>query len=241
MGNCWNKQAINDPRKDCEGTSLRPSNLPLPPLPLSSLPCPRFDLNGQWVWGYCTDVYDGDTCTMNVRLTFGDFEFKVRLAHLDSPEMKIPRGSSKACNGDEKVGQSTPKSKSKSKSKPRSSPATPEALEIQAHSKTCKQILSNWILHKYCVLNTQSWDKYGRLLAEIYVCPSETGYSVSCVEEDARPNPSTLLNVNQWMLQHTSCVPYEGGTKIEWAAENLRVRPYAAEYNAEFQRIRQSS
>ena len=55
-----------------------------------------------------------------------------------------------------------------------------------------KEALSNKILHKYVQLKNIKYDKYGRLLADVY-------YKGTCM--------------NQWMLDNRYGVTYDGGTK----------------------------
>jgi endonuclease YncB( thermonuclease family) len=63
-----------------------------------------------------------------------------------------------------------------------------------------RDALSKLIYHKIIRLKNVEYEKYGRLLADVYL--SGTGPSV-----------------NQWMLDEKYAVPYDGGTKIiptEW-------------------------
>jgi endonuclease YncB( thermonuclease family) len=63
-----------------------------------------------------------------------------------------------------------------------------------------RDALSKMILNKIVTLKNLSTEKYGRLLAEVYL-------------DD--------LHLNAWMLEHNYAVPYDGGTKIrpaEWDA-----------------------
>ena len=61
-----------------------------------------------------------------------------------------------------------------------------------------RDALSKMILNKIVTLKNLSTEKYGRLLAEVYL-------------DD--------LHLNAWMLEHNYAVPYDGGTKVrpaEW-------------------------
>jgi|LauGreSuBDMM15SN_2_FD.fasta_scaffold05102_3 endonuclease YncB( thermonuclease family) len=63
-----------------------------------------------------------------------------------------------------------------------------------------RDALSKMILNKIVTLKNLSTEKYGRLLAEVYL-------------DD--------LHLNAWMLEHNYAVPYDGGTKhrpAEWDA-----------------------
>lgn len=74
-----------------------------------------------------------------------------------------------------------------------------DAPEIKSKSKEesicaelAKQALTDLILHKTVILKNQQTEKYGRLLADVYV---------------------ENLHVNQWLLNNWYAVPYDGKTK----------------------------
>ena len=60
-------------------------------------------------------------------------------------------------------------------------------------AKVAKNALSEKILHKYVVLKNVSTEKYGRILADVYLGD---------------------LHLNKWMLDNRYAVSYDGGTKI---------------------------
>jgi len=60
-------------------------------------------------------------------------------------------------------------------------------------AKVAKNALSEKILHKYVVLKNVSTEKYGRLLADVYLGD---------------------LHLNKWMLDNRYAVSYDGGTKF---------------------------
>jgi endonuclease YncB( thermonuclease family) len=59
-----------------------------------------------------------------------------------------------------------------------------------------RDALSHLIYHKVVVLKNVEYEKYGRLLADIYLVGQET-----------------TPTINQWMLDQKYAVPYDGGTK----------------------------
>ncbi len=59
-----------------------------------------------------------------------------------------------------------------------------------------RDALCHLIYHKIVVLKNIEYEKYGRLLADIYLLGQET-------------KPS----INQWMLDEKYAIPYDGGTK----------------------------
>jgi endonuclease YncB( thermonuclease family) len=64
-------------------------------LELLKEPCPPFSLFGQFYIGYCIDVYDGDTCTVNIHSITGNNQWKIRMLGYDSPERKTKNANEK--------------------------------------------------------------------------------------------------------------------------------------------------
>ncbi len=82
-------------------------------------------------------------------------------------------------------GLDTPEIKSKS--------STEKMLAVNA-----REALSNLILHKIVKLENMTTEKYGRLLADVYLGE---------------------LNVNQWLIDNKFAIAYDGGSKCrpkEW-------------------------
>jgi len=158
---------------------LNPSTVPIDSLQSKHEP---LSLDGKICLGFCTQAYDGDTCTINIRSEFGDHQWKVRITGYDAPEMKTKNATEKK------------------------------------HAIACRNMLLELIGEKYVIVSCGIFEKYGRLLGNIYIRYSiNTNESVStqsCERGDVH-NLSALLNVNEWMLQNTSCVPYDGGQKKE--------------------------
>lgn len=75
---------------------------------------------------------------------------------------------------------------------------TPEIKSRNATEKNAavaaQSALSELVLNKTVVLDKVSYEKYGRLLADVF---TENGVSVG-----------------QWMLHNRYAVPYDGGTKV---------------------------
>jgi endonuclease YncB( thermonuclease family) len=109
--------------------------------------------------GKVIKVYDGDTITIAAKLPnteYPVYRFRVRLAGIDSPEIKGKTES-----------------------------------EIKlAHES--RDALHNLIFGKYVVLKNTSIEKYGRILADIFV---------------------NDIHINDWMLKNNYAIPYDGGTK----------------------------
>lgn len=135
------------------------------------LKAPLFSLKGQvYHEVFVTDVYDGDTITVAFQLcpTIGIRRFKVRLNGIDTPELKPPKAM--------------------------------EAALRKRHidrAKEARDVVRNLILHQYVTLYTDDFDKYGRVLAKVYV-------------NDDVPD------LSRWMLKNGYALPYDGKTKLEF-------------------------
>ncbi len=107
-------------------------------------------------YGKVIKVYDGDTITIATKINKIKYKFSVRLAGIDSPEIK---GKSK-------------------------------------HEKECAIIsrdeLSKLIMNKMVRLENLSTEKYGRVLADVYI---------------------GSIHVNKFMLDNNYAIPYDGKTK----------------------------
>jgi endonuclease YncB( thermonuclease family) len=112
--------------------------------------------------GYVIKVYDGDTITIASKLPFDNspiYRFSVRLAGIDTPEIK----------------GKTEKEKN---------------MAIDAKNK-----LELMIINKYVLLKNITTEKYGRILADVYL-------------ED--------IHINKLMIDQNLAVKYDGGKKPKW-------------------------
>ncbi len=134
---------------------------------------------------YCVRVIDADTAVFNVRTKLGVFEFHVRLAHLDSPELKSPepehRRHARACK------------------------ALVEHLIV---GKYC--VLRAGSLDKYGRLLGELYLP-GRVDSRVMALHSATDLHVSSAA--VRHDDPTLVSLNALLLAQTPCVPYEGKAK----------------------------
>lgn len=87
------------------------------------------------------DVYDGDTIVVAMEVFNKVFAFRVRLAHVNTPEM-------------------------------RPSLNAPDRDSIVARAKLARDFLAKHVMGKIVWLNILGYEKYGRLLAELFI--SET-------------------------------------------------------------------
>ena len=67
---------------------------------------------------------------------------------------------------------------------------------------TAKNALEKLILHKYVILKNTNTEKYGRILADVYLERAD----------DRRKNCENL-HINKWLLDNKLVVPYNGKTK----------------------------
>jgi endonuclease YncB( thermonuclease family) len=114
--------------------------------------------------GIVIKVYDGDTITVASKLPYSEsplYRFQVRLAGIDSPEMK---GNTE---------------------------------EEKTAAKLAQQALESLILNKKVYLEDRTTEKYGRILANVYL------------DTDNKQK----INVNKWMLDNGYAIPYDGKTK----------------------------
>ncbi len=148
-----------------------------------------FDLKGSVYSAKVVDVYDGDTCTVVFRLNNDFTKFKVRCLGYDTPEMKPPKDSE---NRDKLIDMAI-KSRNYFVSR-----VTNCQIDISKHytKKELKNLInSNTKLIK---VKSHGWDKYGRLLGEIYIGKT---------------------NLNNEMVEKNYGYSYDGGTKETFSVE----------------------
>jgi len=136
-----------------------------------------FSLGGERHLAVVTDVYDGDTLRVKFRRRGDIVQFKVRMLGYDSPEIRPPRKQfcAEACR----------------------------KREIAA-GVVARNRIAALVLGKLVWVECGGWDKYGRLLAKLYLCTArKTLCGMLCVGE----------NVNQWMVSSGLGVPYGGGAR----------------------------
>lgn len=134
---------------------------------------PLLNFNGKELECYVVDVYDGDTITIVTKLkgynlmmdnnTNDLVKFKVRMYGYDSPEMK-----------------------------PSKQIPEEERIKIKENANNAKKALWQKTNSKILMLKCREFDKYGRLLGELY---------------DGNEN------INSWMIENGHGYEYYGGTK----------------------------
>jgi endonuclease YncB( thermonuclease family) len=117
--------------------------------------------------GIVVDVYDGDTFTLASRLPGQQtvYQFQVRVAHVDCPEMR-----------------------------------TKDPMEKEVALKA-KAFVQRLVLHQWVRLRNVRYDKYGRLLAEVWLMATD------------HPATEAVVSLHSLLLRERLAVPYEGDTK----------------------------
>jgi micrococcal nuclease len=140
----------------------------------SSLETNEFNFKGQIKIAKVVSLYDGDTCKMTLFLE----EELINVSNTIKPYRMTVRLN----------GLDAPEIKGSSD-------------EEKKYAQVSKHLLSELILGKLVKIVCGDFDKYGRLLAEIYVLDIETNKEI---------------NVNEWMVKNGFCKRYDGGTKSEF-------------------------
>ena len=128
---------------------------------------PLLSLEGYYSVAKVVSVYDGDTCRVVIPFKGEFYKWNVRLDGYDTPEMRPSR------------------------SKPN------RDAEIAA-AKAAKKYLISLVMespNQIVYIKCKDFDKYGRLLASIYIHPEDN------------------VSVNEMMVQNGHGYNYDGGTK----------------------------
>lgn len=154
-------------------------------------------LDGDVCLGYCVKVYDGDTCTLNLLTKFGFHKWNIRMVGYDAPELKT------------------------------------HDVEEKTHAIAAREMLKELIFGKFVIVHCEKFEKFGRLLGTVMAYSPTYVSSIkdkqnqepcevkteSCVSvSDYEKDPTKFININEWMVKSTSCIPYDGGkkSKIEY-------------------------
>ena len=83
-------------------------------------------------------------------------------------------------------------------------------------AEIARNALSEKILYKMVLLENIDTEKYGRILADVFLA------------DDKEKVES--ISISKWMLQNGYAIPYNGGTKVrpkEWASESESIKDLA--------------
>jgi endonuclease YncB( thermonuclease family) len=126
--------------------------------------CTPFTFKGKTLKGYVLDCYDGDTITCSIFIMDNYYSFKVRLYGIDTPEIK----QSSSLPDEQRKKNKTDAIKSKN------------------------FVIEN-VLNEFVTLECFEYDKYGRILANVYFGNNQL--------------------LNQLLIDNGLAVAYFGGTK----------------------------
>jgi endonuclease YncB( thermonuclease family) len=145
-----------------------------------SINTPEFSLNGFCTTGRLVDIVDGDSLTIILPLFNNFYKYHVRLCGIDTCEMKSKNKENKdlaikARNTLLELVVDTPKS--------------------PLLKKDIQEILDKNIIIVF--VECFDFDKYGRLLANVYIKKDEL-----------------KINLSEYLLQHKLAYKYTGDTKL---------------------------
>lgn len=122
---------------------------------------PEFSLKGQEMWARVVSVYDGDTMTVILPMAGSVYKYSLRMNGIDTCEIKskLEENKRKAIQARNTV----------------LSWVMPTA-SIQATEAYAKKDIEEMLLKDIHLvyIRCDSFDKYGRLLADVYASPSDT-------------------------------------------------------------------
>jgi len=144
---------------------------------------PFFTLDGQIFQSKIVDIYDGDTCSIVIKLDGKYLKFKLRCLGYDSPEIKPP------LNTEDRIQLIDLAIKSRNYFISRVTNCDIDLLKHYSKKEIKELIMNNT---KLVTLKTHGWDKYGRLLGEIFI---------------------DGININNEMVEKKYAYKYDGGTK----------------------------
>ena len=144
---------------------------------------PHFSLNGQKLWGRVVNVYDGDTLTIVLSVFNGIYKFSVRMNGIDTCEVKSKNDKNKelACFARSRLLS---------------------LITCKDVSETCvlndRKKINNFLNKStyFVWVECLEFDKYGRLLANIYI------------DDNSKESFSSIL------LNEKLAYEYKGDTKL---------------------------
>jgi endonuclease YncB( thermonuclease family) len=155
----------------------------------------EFSMNGKNMWGKVVYVYDGDTVHIVFKIDKELVKFNCRLSGIDSPEI-APKNISDVKLKKEKE-LSAIKSRNYLISKVVIIPLEKERMNKNEIKAICaKSTNLVWV-------KCYDFDKYGRLLIELY------------------DNPNSSKSFNQDMIEKKYALGYDGGTKKEFSESDF--------------------
>lgn len=131
------------------------------------------------------DIYDGDTITVSILHHKTNFEYNIRFARIDTPELKYKGLNKKTENNDD--------------------PEIKKLKELRAQGQKARDRLIYLISecpNNIVYVDCKGKEKYGRILAEVYPAIASCS-GVTCGEK----------SFNQILLDEKLAKPYDGGNR----------------------------
>ena len=154
---------------------------------------PLFSLDQQNKICKVVDVYDADTCKIIFQLDGKIVKYNCRLYGIDTPEMR-PRRNNPNRDAEKKAAI-------KARNRLISLISN---IEIDIEKKYSKRLIKKLLEsnNKIIISKCKTFDKYGRLLVELYLCNEE----YQCES----------ISVNQMLINENYAKAYFGGTKTKF-------------------------
>jgi hypothetical protein len=155
----------------------------------------EFSLDGKNMWGKVVYVYDGDTVHIVFKIDNELVKFNCRLSGIDSPEIAPKNISDVKVKKEEEL--SAIKCRNYLISRVILIPVEKETMNKNEVKAICAK--STHLVWVKC----KEFDKYGRLLVELY------------------DDPNSIKSFNEDMIEKKYAIGYDGGTKKQFIESNF--------------------
>ena len=159
----------------------------------------EFSLKGKEFYCKIVNVYDADTCRAVFYLSDELVKYTIRLKGIDSPEIRPPSKDKY------RKYQIEEAKKSRNRLIQLCTDCDIELINKLSKKKLQEKIDKN---NKIIRIKCEEFDKYGRLLANLY-----SDYYEETETEMEKEQETTTLSLNEQLIKEGYAYPYEGGTK----------------------------
>ena len=142
---------------------------------------PFFTMEGEHLVGKCVDVYDGDTVKIVMPIVL-DGKLTNKLFRWNCRINRVD----------------TPEIRTKNKKE-------------KDYAKVVRNALREKVLNKLVFVKCLDFDKYGRLLTELYINDDYNYENIDCNNCNDK-----LLNISNWLVNNKYAKEYFGGSKSKW-------------------------
>lgn len=165
----------------------------------------EFSLKGKEFYCKIVNVYDADTCRAVFYLNDELVKYTIRLKGIDSPEIRPPSKDKY------RKYQIEEAKKSRNRLIQLCTDCDIELINKLSKKKLQEKIDKN---NKIIRIKCEEFDKYGRLLANLYTDYYEGPEKEIAGEKDKTKETETkILSLNEQLIKEGYAYPYEGGTK----------------------------